>query len=137
MGMRPTFNVPREKALDPLVDKTIGNAYKTVNYVAENMDKLLSLTPREFEERFIIGSLGLLGETVTIPIPSDIPVEKIRNSVVQIRDVLSQIYTEQSGLFTVVLRTNGLHVTLKPTSPYELQNSTILWTITYGVTVDV
>ena len=134
MGMRPSFNVQKTTGFDPMVDKTIGNAYETVNYVAENMDKLLEFTPPDIQERYVEGMLGLKGETVTIAVPWDIPMDMIRSSAVQIRDVLSQIYDVASGYFTYTLRTNGLHVTLEDDAPYELQNSVILWTITYGVT---
>lgn len=43
MGFRPTFDIQHKQAEDPLVDKKIGNAYKTVEYVAEHMDELIAL----------------------------------------------------------------------------------------------
>lgn len=132
MGMRPTFDVKHKLAEDPLVDKKIGNAYKTVEYVAEHMDKLLSLTPRATEERYVEGLLGLVGETTVIPFPSDITVTLVRASSVQVRSRQGQIYSELSGIFTAVVNANGLTITLKADAPLILQNSYVMWTITYG-----
>lgn len=131
--MRPTFDVVCKKALDPLVDKTIGNAYETVNYVADHMDELLALTPRETDTRYVQGLIGLLGSTATIPLPVDISVNIIRSSTVQLRTIGGVIHNESSGYFTVALSAAGLVVTLKPTAPLALQNSVVLWTIVFGV----
>lgn len=133
MGFRPTFDVQHKKQLDPLVDKKIGNAYATVEYVAQNMAKLLDLTPKGYEERYVKGSLTLIGQTVLIPLPADIDVTKIRSSVIQIRSTLYQIYTEQSGVFSAFVNSSGLSIKLLDNAPITAQNATVMWTITYGV----
>lgn len=134
MGMRPTFDVADKKALDPLVDKTIGNAYETVEYVAEHMSELLALTPRETDTRYIESSVGLLGQTTQVAIPVDISVDNIRSSVVQLRDSTGRFYDLSSGYFEVVLNRTRMEVTLLGSAPLVMQNAKILWTIVFGVT---
>lgn len=131
--MRPTFDVPNKQALDPLVDKTIGNAFDTVNYVAEHMKELLTLTPRDTDTRYIESSVGLLGQTTPVPIPVDIPVDMIRSSVVQLRDSTGRFYDITSGYYEVVLNRTRLEVTLLGSAPLVMQNAKILWTLVYGV----
>ena len=131
--MRPTFDVADKKALDPLVDKTIGNAYETVEYVAEHMSELLALTPRETDTRYIESSVGLLGQTTPVPIPVDIPVDMIRSSIVQLRDNTGRFYDITYGYFEVVLNSTRLEVTLLGSAPLAMQNAKILWTLVFGV----
>jgi hypothetical protein len=133
MGFRPTFDVQHKRAEDPLVDKKIGNAYRNVEYVAQHMDEILALTPKGYEDRYVEGSLGLIGETTTIPLPADISISTVRKSEVQIRSIQGQIYSQVDGVFTASVGSTGLTITLKADAPYLLQNSLVMWTITYGV----
>ena len=131
--MRPTFDVACKKALDPLVDKTIGNAFEVVNFVAENMDELLALTPRQTDTRFVQSAVGLLDNTTPVAIPVDIPADSIVQSTVQLRDSTGRFYDTSSGYFEVVLNRTRLEVTLLGSAPLVMQNAKILWTIVFGV----
>lgn len=132
MGMRPTFDVGKCKHLmEPMVDKTIGNAFKTVKYVADNMDSLLAYTPNPLKSALVTALTGAVGSQTTLPFPTGVGVREVRSFSVIVRGKSLQLYDLSSGHFTYQLLSNGLYLTLKPTAPTDLVGATILWDLSY------
>uniref|UniRef100_A0AAU6VZW3 Tail fiber protein n=1 Tax=Pseudomonas phage Arace01 TaxID=3138526 RepID=A0AAU6VZW3_9VIRU len=155
MGFRPTFDIQHEKAEDPMVDKRIGNAYKTVKYVADHMEELIKAAsgggggntgggggglPAGYAKVIVEGTTGQFGGANTIvPFPAGVNVGNIVESNVQIRTPTGLLMSENANLFTAyVVGTlggqpiNGLYLLLATTNDaLMLINSTIIWSITY------
>lgn len=132
--LRPTFDRPMttdDPSGTPVVDKRLGDAFPTVQYVANNMDALLRLVPGAVSSTLVKGSTWLKGMTVELDLPADIPVTTVVGFTVQVRDQNLVLWDQTSGHWTQVLTGGKLQLTLKSTAPTELQNSPIYWNINH------
>ena len=132
--LRPTFDRPmttNSPSGTPVVDKRLGDAFPTVQYVADNMSALLRLVPGAISSTLVKGSTWLKGMTVELPLPADIPVTTVVGFTVQVRDQNLVLWDQTSGHWTQRLEGGVLKLTLLSTAPTELQNSPIYWNINH------
>lgn len=126
------------------VDKLVGTAYDTVKYVADNMVSVLAvataITQSTVGEPLLaqrgvisIGATGALGATVIVePDNLDMVMANILSSQPAITATDGTRYFPDSGVFTSVIQSDGLHLTLKADAPAECANATIHWFVIYG-----
>lgn len=132
---------------NPLIDKTIGNSFQTVKYVAdyckdiryvaENMEDvyIVAQNMKSIKENtFVTGTTGISGSSVIVPLPTQVDLTKILVSNVVIRSALTgDVYDSSFGYFTCRIASDGLHLTLDGAAPSSVQNSPFVWFLIYNV----
>lgn len=139
--MMRAFNDPMG-GTDPLIDKTIGNAYDTVALVAknialiqflgENMDELTLIAKGLKTTTYVETVAGQIGELVSTVLPASIKVADIKSFTVMLRDSTGSLFAGDSGLFNARIEAGATKVALMPAAPPSLIGSTVVWSIVQG-----
>lgn len=134
-----------QKFSAPLVDKMVGDAYPRLKFIYDNMQEILTvaaalqlstagaplLVQRCYSET---GGTGDPGEELLIPFTDlDIDYTKILAShACVIGNNSGDRYYGDSGVFTAIVRDDGLWIKLSETAPIETTFAVVEWFFIYG-----
>lgn len=123
MGSRNTLNESscNEAQYAMLVDKFIGSAYAVVKNVSDNlkyvlqvstyMDQIVDLV--DYKQRLLTDDdLGALGSVTLVPLPADVPLDKVVNISVNTQKTTGEFYDEKGSPVTTVISGTNISLTL-------------------------
>lgn len=142
MGSRNTFGDAScdEQRYAMMVDKMLGSAYAVVKSVADNlkyvlqvstyMDQIVDLV--DYKQRLLIDDdLGAVGSTTLVPLPSDVPLDKIVNISVNTKKTTGEFYDEKGSPVTTVASGTNISVTLDADADPSFANCEAFIRISY------
>ena len=143
MSFRNTFNESscEEGRFAMLVDKMIGSAYAVVKSVSDNlkyvlqvstyMDQIVDLV--DFKQRLLTqNSLGALGSTTLVPLPTDVPLDDIVNISVNVRKTTGEFYGDEGTPVDVVASGSNISLTLQSGADASFANCKAFIRISYA-----
>ena len=123
----------------PLVDKMLGNAFTTVQEVADNLDEIrylaanlaaiIALAESASAEHIITvrGVVGALGSTTTVVLPTGVTVGNINSSTVLLSTPGGTVYSSDSNVFTADIISGSLYLNLLADAPAGAAGSAFCW----------
>jgi hypothetical protein len=124
-----------------LVDNMIGSAFDIVKSVADNLKYILHVSTNlvyivditEFKQRLATSTLGLVGQTILVPLPAEALVltAEVINVSVNLKKETGELYPEKDCPISVIVRNGNIEVTLNADANVSFEEATIYCRVSF------